>query len=236
MFRVGKDAKEIQGMIEPKIDLPKENMAKMEAVAPAPQNGTNGNSLYQYPAETSTTSRPVSESEALARDIKEGVLSGFVGNGTKLTGEADFKGMLRIDGNFAGNITSADGTLLVGTNGQVDADIAVAVATIHGTVNGDITATKRIEIGRTSRVVGNIQTPSLIIEQGGIFEGSCRMMQLKETADKQRAEEVRAASSVPNKPVVSAPSKAPISTPPIAPPAPPVSDRHEAATDAGVAG
>jgi cytoskeletal protein CcmA (bactofilin family) len=145
---------------------------------------------YQQPAAAtplpSTVTRAVSESESLARDIKEGTLSGYVGNGTSLTGEASFRGMLRIDGHLTGRVTSTDGTLLVGTNGQVDADIEVAVATINGTVNGDITATERLEMGRAAHVKGNIQTPSLMIEQGAIFEGSCRMLQLKEAHEKQR--------------------------------------------------
>jgi cytoskeletal protein CcmA (bactofilin family) len=133
-----------------------------------------------------TVTRALSESESLARDIKEGTLSGYVGNGTSLTGEAQFKGMLRIDGHYTGRITSQDGTLLVGTNGQVDADVEVAVATINGTVNGDIIATERLEMGRAARVNGNVQTPSLMIDQGAIFEGSCRMLQLKESQEKQR--------------------------------------------------
>ena len=133
-----------------------------------------------------TVTRAVSESESLARDIKEGTLTGYVGNGTSLTGEANFRGMLRIDGHLTGRIVSADGTLLVGTNGRVDADIEVAVATINGTVNGDIIATERLEMGRAAHVKGNIQTPSLMIEQGAIFEGSCRMSQLKESQEKER--------------------------------------------------
>ncbi|HYO91180.1 MAG TPA: polymer-forming cytoskeletal protein, partial [Pyrinomonadaceae bacterium] len=60
------------------------------------------------------------------------------------------------------------------------------VATINGTVNGDIIATERLEMGRAAHVKGNIQTPSLMIEQGAIFEGSCRMSQLKESKEKQR--------------------------------------------------
>ena len=64
-----------------------------------------------------TTSCAVSESESLARDIKEGTLSGFVGNGTTLTGEANFKGMLRVDGHLSGRVSSQDGTLIVSTGG-----------------------------------------------------------------------------------------------------------------------
>lgn len=128
-------------------------------------------------AQAPTPPRAIGESDAMARDIKEGLLNGFVGNGTVMAGEASFKGMLRVDGHLTGRITSEDGTLLIGTNGQVDANIKVAVATIHGTVNGDIVATKRIELGRSAKVVGNIQTPALVIEQGAIFEGSCLMSQ-----------------------------------------------------------
>ena len=136
------------------------------------------------PQTSSSTTQAVPESEAIARDIKEGNLGGFVGNNTHLTGDASFKGMMRVDGHLSGRITSGDGTLIVSTNGRVDANVEVAIAQIYGTVNGDIIATKRIEMGRTAKVTGNIQTPTLAIEQGAIFEGSCRMVQLKEQAEK----------------------------------------------------
>jgi cytoskeletal protein CcmA (bactofilin family) len=78
--------------------------------------------------------------------------------------------------------------LIVGANGKVDANIEVAVAVIHGTINGDIIATQRLELGRAAKVHGNIQTPSLIIEQGAIFEGSCKMVQMSANVDKARKE------------------------------------------------
>jgi cytoskeletal protein CcmA (bactofilin family) len=132
------------------------------------------------------------ESDALARDIKEGTLTGFVGNGTNMTGEANFKGMLRVDGHLSGRVSSQDGTLIVSTGGQVDANIEVSVAQIYGTVNGDVIATKRIELGRVAKVTGNIQTPALVIESGAIFEGSCRMQTLR---DEQTKAESRATSA-----------------------------------------
>jgi cytoskeletal protein CcmA (bactofilin family) len=135
------------------------------------------------------SSRALTESESLARDIKEGSLSGFVGSGTAFTGEATFKAMMRVDGHLSGRITSSSGTLVVGTNGKVDANIEVAVAQVHGTVNGDIIATQRLELGRSAKVNGNIQAPSLIIEQGAVFEGSCKMTQAQPAvaaADKKK--------------------------------------------------
>ncbi|HXQ71698.1 MAG TPA: polymer-forming cytoskeletal protein [Pyrinomonadaceae bacterium] len=130
----------------------------------------------------------MTESESLARDIKEGTLSGFVGGGTDVTGEANFKAMMRVDGHFSGRIMSSSGTLIVGNNGKVDANIEVAVAVIHGTINGDIIATQRLELGRAAKMNGNIQTPSLIIEQGAIFEGSCKMLQMHTASEKAKRE------------------------------------------------
>src|SRR2546421_8028026 len=124
---------------------------------------------------TPTPPRAVSETESLARDIKDGLIGGFVGVHSIVTGETNFKGMLRVDGRVAGRISSQDGTLIVSSGGQVDANIEVAVARVNGTINGDIKARERIELGRTAHVYGNIHTPALVIEQGAIFEGSCRM-------------------------------------------------------------
>jgi len=129
----------------------------------------------------------MTESETLARDIKEVTLSGFVGGGTVVTGEANFKAMMRVDGHLSGRVSSSSGTLIVGANGKVDANIEVAVAVIHGTINGDIIATQRLELGRAAKVNGNIQTPSLIIEQGAMFEGSCKMVQMTQAADKAKS-------------------------------------------------
>ena len=104
--------------------------------------------------------RAVTESEALARDLREGVVSGFVGSGTTVSGDAEFKGMLRVDGHFTGRIRSEKGSLIVSAGGVVDAEIEVASAKINGNVNGDIVASQRIEFGRSARVRGNIQTPA----------------------------------------------------------------------------
>ena len=141
------------------------------------------NDAYR-PTEGAATPKALTESETIAREIKDGSLSGFVGSGTVITGEASFKSMLRVDGRFSGRISSAGGALIVGAGGQVDANIEVAVATIHGVVNGDIIASERIELGRAAKLNGNIQTPSLMIEQGAIFEGGCKMVKAADKTQK----------------------------------------------------
>jgi cytoskeletal protein CcmA (bactofilin family) len=143
---------------------------------------------YHYVSENAASStRAISESESMARDIKEGRLSGFVGSGTVLTGETTFQAMLRVDGHLTGRVSSEAGTLVIGGTGRVDANILVAAAVINGTVNGDIVAQDRVELGRTARVVGNIQSPRLMIEDGAVFEGTCSMVKSKEAHDKRIA-------------------------------------------------
>jgi cytoskeletal protein CcmA (bactofilin family) len=142
----------------------------------------NNNTQYGYPEPARAVS---TDSETMARDIKEGRLSGFVGHGTVLTGETNFQAMLRVDGVLQGTVSSEAGTLIVGSNGQVDANVAVASATVNGVVNGDIVATEKLHLGRTAKVVGNVQTPRIIIEEGAVLEGSCSMLRAKEAQEKR---------------------------------------------------
>jgi cytoskeletal protein CcmA (bactofilin family) len=174
MLRIGKNPKD-----QDEHQQPAERHDPSAYSTPRNYSYQETNMETKSPAETPTSSaKAMTESETIARDIKEGTLSGFVGGGTMVTGEATFKAMLRVDGHLSGKVTSSSGTLIIGSNGKVDANIEVAVAVIHGTVNGDIIATQRLEMGRAAKVNGNIQTPSLVIEQGGIFEGSCKMLQM----------------------------------------------------------
>src|SRR5215510_5284815 len=183
MLRIGKNPKEHE-----ENDNSSHKQEVPEYPAAKSYSSYQGAASEPKPVETSGSSRAMTESETLARDIKEGTLSGFVGGGTVVTGEANFKAMMRVDGHLSGRVSSSSGTLIVGANGKVDANIEVAVAVIHGTINGDIIATQRLELGRAAKVNGNIQTPSLIIEQGAVFEGSCTMLQMTAAADKAKRE------------------------------------------------
>jgi cytoskeletal protein CcmA (bactofilin family) len=150
----------------------------------------NPNPIYQqYTGDNPATSKAVTDSESMARDIKEGRLSGYVGHGTMLTGETAFEAMLRVDGHLVGTVSSEAGTLIIGTNGRVDANVNVSAAVINGTVNGDIAASEKIQLGRTARVIGNIQTPRLTIEDGAVLEGGCTMLKAREVVEKKVTEE-----------------------------------------------
>jgi len=95
----------------------------------------------------------------------------------ELNGELIFKDMLRVNGHIAGQVCSQTGTLIIDSMARVDANVEVAVAVIGGTVNGDIVAHQRVELGPEARINGNIWTQSIAIQPGAIFEGVCRMLQ-----------------------------------------------------------
>lgn len=92
-------------------------------------------------------------------------------------GEFRFEGTLRVDCYISGLVRSDKGTLVVNETGEVDTDLFVPVAIIDGLVRGDIKATERVELGSCARVIGNIETPSLRIEPGAVFEGHCHFVQ-----------------------------------------------------------
>jgi|SRR5215813_1558749 len=100
--------------------------------------------------------------------------SAFLGKGTRVTGKLVFEGAARIEGQVDGEITAQD-TLTIGESALVNAQIIGNAVVVHGRVTGDVTARKRLEIRAPGRLVGNINTPSLIIHEGVVFEGHCTM-------------------------------------------------------------
>jgi cytoskeletal protein CcmA (bactofilin family) len=111
-----------------------------------------------------------------ALTIKQRPHSGAATSEPELTGEVHFKDMLRINGHIAGKVTSPKGTLLVDGSALVDGDIDVGAVVIGGTVNGDVIAHERVELGPVAVINGNISTRTLTMKPGAIFQGDCRML------------------------------------------------------------
>lgn len=103
-----------------------------------------------------------------------GGFNAVLDRGSEFEGKLTFEGTVRIDGKFKGEIIS-DATLVIGESGKVEADIKVGSVSISGEVKGNVTAKIKVEIHAPAVVHGNIQTPSLIIEEGVVFQGSCLM-------------------------------------------------------------
>ena len=102
----------------------------------------------------------------------------ILGQDSSWEGKLNFEGTIRIDGRFKGEIISG-GNLIIGEEGFIEANIHVAYIAITGEVHGDVTADQRVDIHAPGKVFGNIQAPSVVIDQGVIFEGTTRMYQAK---------------------------------------------------------
>jgi cytoskeletal protein CcmA (bactofilin family) len=103
---------------------------------------------------------------------KSTAVSAFLGVDTDFEGRLTFNGNLRIDGRFKGEIAALGG-LVIGQKAIVKADIHTTDVTISGEVSGKINADQRIEINATGKVFGDIQSPSIIVYPGAVFEGNC---------------------------------------------------------------
>ena len=102
-------------------------------------------------------------------------ITALLGRGTRFEGKLHFDGRVRVDGYFQGEINSDD-TLIIGDGAEVHAEIDVATVIVRGgQVHGNIRARNAIEIHAPGKMIGNLHSPSLFIDRGVEFQGSCRM-------------------------------------------------------------
>ncbi len=119
----------------------------------------------------------------------EGDVKAFLGQGTEFQGTLTFEGTVRVDGKLYGEVVSG-GTLIVGEEAEVEAEINVGSLISRGRIKGNVKLTDRIELYETSELRGNITTPRLIISEGAVFQGSCDMHLGEEEATPLDEEEV----------------------------------------------
>ena len=114
-----------------------------------------------------------------------GELNGFLDAGSHIRGELHFDDTFRIDGRLTGKAVSR-GNLVVGEDGVVDAEIEVGSIFVSGTVKGTVKAAERIEIAVGGQVFADLETPTLVVEDGAIIEGHCSMSRGRATATGER--------------------------------------------------
>lgn len=113
------------------------------------------------------------EAEMLKRK-KELVITTLIGTGAECSGDFSAKGSARIDGRVSGNVT-VTGTLIVGVEGVINGDISASAAIVGGEVNGNVTAVERVELTSTAKLIGDINTQTIVIDEKAVFQGGCNM-------------------------------------------------------------
>ncbi len=124
-------------------------------------------------------------------------ITALLGRGTTFEGKLYFEGRVRIDGAFSGEIRSDD-TLIIGEGAEVAAEIDVATVIVKGgSLRGNVRAKASIEIHAPAKVVGNIHSPSVSIERGVEFQGSCRMDPVEDRQAEKPEKPAREGSKAP---------------------------------------
>ena len=79
---------------------------------------------------------------------------------------------LIIEGTVEGRIAHQSHQLTIGKSGKVKADVHARIIIVEGTLEGDLQGDEAVHIGRTGRVIGNVTSPRISIDDGATFDGS----------------------------------------------------------------
>ena len=107
-------------------------------------------------------------------DIENAFINSLVGEGTHFTGNIRLDGLLRIDGDFSGTIKN-QGKVLIGRTGRAECTIQSSIAVIAGSFKGEINCEEKVIILSTALVLGEINAPKLVLEEGALFSGKCNV-------------------------------------------------------------
>lgn len=96
----------------------------------------------------------------------------FIGKAVRVVGQIFAREDLYVDGDVEGTIESQDTRITIGTNGRVQASIKAREVVILGQIQGDVEATDKVDLRKDAKLVGNITTARISIEDGAVFKGS----------------------------------------------------------------
>lgn len=98
----------------------------------------------------------------------------LLGKGSEFEGKLVFKGQVRIDGKYSGQIQT-DEVLIIGASARVNAEISAGTVVISGQVEGIIRATSVVELHKGAKVKGTMEAPNITMEREVTFDGTMKM-------------------------------------------------------------
>jgi cytoskeletal protein CcmA (bactofilin family) len=103
-----------------------------------------------------------------------GELTAFIDEASEIDGKFTFSGTVMINGRLRGEIHSND-TLIVGEKGVINASVRAGIVLVSGEVVGNVVGVERVELRGSARVTGDIEAPIVVVDEGVMFDGHCRM-------------------------------------------------------------
>ena len=125
-------------------------------------------------------------------------LIAFVGKGVTVKGVINYKGTVKIDGCFEGEI-STEGVLLVGSEAVIKAQVSAGSVVSYGKIVGDIVASDKVSLMAPAVLNGSLKTPVLAMEEGVLFTGQLEMAE--KTGQGDRADRAVTPAAAPASPV-----------------------------------
>lgn len=104
-----------------------------------------------------------------------------LGSDAEVTGKLSFVNATRIEGKLKGEVRAAD-LLVVGPQAVVQATVRAGKLVVLGEVRGEVLGATRVEVCAGGRLYGDVETQSLVIQEGATFEGRSRMRGAAEAA------------------------------------------------------
>ncbi len=156
-------------------------------------------------------------------EIPRGVAA--IGKSVMVKGQILSREDLYLDGEIEGTVEVPEHRLTVGPHGRLQAGIKAREVVVLGSVNGNVEAAERIDIRKEARLVGDIRTSRIVIEDGAYFKGSIDIVReaAKPAPPPPRPQPAPPAASATPPPRPQPPPPAASVTPP-APAAPPLLD------------
>lgn len=123
-------------------------------------------------AATASVTTPAKEQPKPSNFSSERTDVGHIGKSVVIRGELTGNEDLYLDGEIEGNINLRDHKLVIGPNGKIKASITARDIVLHGRVEGNVSATERVELKKACTLVGDVSTQRIVIEDGAYFKGS----------------------------------------------------------------
>lgn len=122
-----------------------------------------------------------------------------IGKTVLIKGQVMSKEDLTIDGEVEGSVELQENRLTVGPHGKVQATVKAREVVVLGTVHGNVETSDKIEIRKDARLVGDLKTARIVIEDGAYFKGSIDIIkpELAKPAPPPKAERQTVAAAAP---------------------------------------
>lgn len=111
---------------------------------------------------------------------------GHIGKSVQIKGELTGSEDLYLDGSIEGTVDLRDHSLIIGPNGKIKASISSRDLVVHGRVEGNVTATGRVELRKSCTLIGDVSTQRIVIEDGAFFKGAIDIKEKTESVESRR--------------------------------------------------